>query len=255
MKTAAPRCISIGQYRCVPGWVGKRHAHPFLEIILVLSGRLAVEMGDSQVIVQAGDALLYPADVPHTERAAGDEPSDFYAAAVEADFHTQELITQDTSGRMRMLSKWLIEEYYRMSPGKAVVMHAFMQAFLAEYQCVSSRHHSELVETVQAYLRRNLDQKLTVAQIARQVNMSRAHFMRTYKRLTGRTPMEDLRTLRVEAARDLIITTDQPLKSIAPQVGFCDQYQLSRVFRKLLQVTPGHFRRQAGNGKRNGTAT
>jgi AraC-like DNA-binding protein len=187
-------------------------------------------------------------NVPHTERAAGDEPSDFYAATVEADFHSPQIITQDMSGRMRMLSKWLIEEYYQMAPGKTALMQAFMRAFLAEYQRVSSQHRSELVETVHAYLRKNLDQRLTVTQIARQVNMSRAHFMRLYKRLTGKTPMEVLRTLRVEAARDLIITTDQPLRSIAPQVGFCDQYQLSRVFRKLLQVTPGHFRRQACSG-------
>lgn len=248
MTTVAPKCISIGQYRCVPGWVGKRHTHPFLEIILVLSGKLAVEMGDMRVTLGPGDALLYPMNVPHTERAAGDEPSDFYAATVEADFHSPQIITQDMSGRMRMLSKWLIEEYYQMAPGKTALMQAFMRAFLAEYQRVSSQHRSELVETVHAYLRKNLDQRLTVTQIARQVNMSRAHFMRLYKRLTGKTPMEVLRTLRVEAARDLIITTDQPLRSIAPQVGFCDQYQLSRVFRKLLQVTPGHFRRQACSG-------
>ena len=136
-----------------------------------------------------------------------------------------------------------------MGQGKTVVMRAFMQAFVAEYQCALRRRRSELVETIQSYLRENLHQRLTVSQIARHVNMSRAHFTRTYKRLTGRTPMDVLQTVRVEAARDLIITTDQPLRSTAPQVGFCDQYQLSRVFRRLLHLTPRHFRRQSGNEK------
>jgi AraC-like DNA-binding protein/quercetin dioxygenase-like cupin family protein len=249
MDATAANCVSIGQYTVRAGWVGTRHSHPFVEIITVLRGKLAIEIGNVAVTAEPGDVLLYPVHAPHAERATGDEPSEFYAIAIEADLHTDQVVTQDTTGRLRMLSKWLMEEQQQMERGKTAIMRAFMQAFVAEYLCALRRHRSELVEKVQTYLRGNLHQRLTVSQIAQHVNMSRAHFTRMYKRLTGRTPMEVLRILRVEAARDMIITTDKPLKCIAPQVGFCDQYQLSRVFRRLLHVTPGHFRRQFSSEK------
>ena len=52
-----------------------------------------------------------------------------------------------------------------------------------------------------------------------------------------------LRLLRVETARDQLITMVLPLKAIAGATGFCDEYHLSRVFRKHFQVPPGYFRK------------
>jgi transcriptional regulator GlxA family with amidase domain len=61
--------------------------------------------------------------------------------------------------------------------------------------------------------------------------------------LTGLTPMEDLRQLRLEAARDLLLTTDLPLKAIAPRTGLGDEYHLSRLFRRAFGIAPGALRR------------
>jgi transcriptional regulator GlxA family with amidase domain len=73
--------------------------------------------------------------------------------------------------------------------------------------------------------------------------MSKFHFSRRYRQLTGLTPMEDLRQLRLEAARDLLLTTDLPLKAIAPRTGLGDEYHLSRLFRRAFGIAPGELRR------------
>ena len=57
--------------------------------------------------------------------------------------------------------------------------------------------------------------------------------------------MEDVRTLRVEYARELILTTNLPLKAIAPMAGMSSEYALSKVFRRVLGTTPGALRRRA----------
>lgn len=54
--------------------------------------------------------------------------------------------------------------------------------------------------------------------------------------------MADLRQLRIELACSLLLTTSQPLKVIAEEVGFCDEYYFSRVFRRLRGLPPGAFR-------------
>jgi transcriptional regulator GlxA family with amidase domain len=47
----------------------------------------------------------------------------------------------------------------------------------------------------------------------------------------------------VEAARSLILSTPWTLQRIAEQVGFADETQLSRVFRRLIGVPPGQLRK------------
>ena len=83
--------------------------------------------------------------------------------------------------------------------------------------------------------------------------MSRYHFIRQYKAVSGRTPMEDVRLLRIEAAKRLIITTDMPLSAVAQKVGISDEYHLSKMFKKYVALPPGYFRRHeasaAGSGR------
>jgi transcriptional regulator GlxA family with amidase domain len=59
--------------------------------------------------------------------------------------------------------------------------------------------------------------------------------------------MRDLQLLRVESAKQLILTTDLPLKAIAPLAGLGDEYRLSRVFRRHLGLPPGALRRRGGD--------
>ena len=55
--------------------------------------------------------------------------------------------------------------------------------------------------------------------------------------------MQDVRELRLELARNLILTTNEPLKVIAPQAGLGDEYHMSRAFRRYLGMPPGQLRR------------
>jgi transcriptional regulator GlxA family with amidase domain len=100
-----------------------------------------------------------------------------------------------------------------------------------------------MVLASRTYFREHLDQPLTVDDVARHVGMSRSHFTRRYKQLTGVTPWDDLLRLRVEATRNLLITTQLPLRAIAAMVGFSDEYHLSRVFRRYQLVAPGYYRK------------
>jgi transcriptional regulator GlxA family with amidase domain len=93
-------------------------------------------------------------------------------------------------------------------------------------------------------MQEHVDTRITVDELARRAGLSRAHFIRRYKQAAQRTPMQDLRMIRVELARELLLTTDLPLKAIAARTGFCDEYHLSRTFKALCRVTPGYFRKR-----------
>jgi len=53
--------------------------------------------------------------------------------------------------------------------------------------------------------------------------------------------------LRIQAASNLLLTTQHPIKKIADLVGFNDVYFFSRMFKKHKGTPPGRFRRVASS--------
>jgi transcriptional regulator GlxA family with amidase domain len=60
--------------------------------------------------------------------------------------------------------------------------------------------------------------------------------------------VELLREVRVQAASELLATTERPLAEVAVACGFCDQSYLTHVFRDLRGITPKQYRDRARSG-------
>ena len=101
-----------------------------------------------------------------------------------------------------------------------------------------------MVARVRQYVHDHIAEHVTLAALARQAGLSKFHFLRTYRALAGCTPMDDVRAIRAEYARELILTTNQALKEIAPRAGFSNEYTLSRIFRRRYNMPPGRIRRR-----------
>jgi len=242
MNMDAVTCLHAGYMVQQNGWAATKHAHPFVEIIVVTRGKLAVVLGEREVVVAAGEVLCYAPHLPHGERALNGEVEFYLAAAIRAGADYAPVLA-DANGRIGVLARWLQEEQVSSYEHRQRNMDLLLRAMLAEMEKLTHHKPQDLLEGMRVYLRDHLAEPHTVDALAGRAKMSKFHFIRAYKRATGRTPMEDLRLLRVEAACDLLLTTDLPLKAVARTTGFCDEYYFSRVFRKYRQVSPGSFRR------------
>jgi len=92
------------------------------------------------------------------------------------------------------------------------------------------------------YVEANLDDRLTLAELATVACLSPYHFSRSFKQAIGMGPQRYVMHRRVERAKALMRRTNQPLALIAQEAGFADQSHLTSVFRREIGVTPGHFR-------------
>jgi AraC-like DNA-binding protein len=104
----------------------------------------------------------------------------------------------------------------------------------------------KLVATTLTYLRDHMDRELSRDEVARHVGLSPGHFSQLLKERTGRGFAELLREARIQAACELLATTDKPLAEIASSCGFCDQSYFTHVFRDMRGITPGQYRNQLG---------
>jgi AraC family transcriptional regulator len=92
-------------------------------------------------------------------------------------------------------------------------------------------------------LKANLDGQIALSQVARECKLSVSHFVRAFKQTIGEPPYRWLLQQRIDAAKELLLHSDLPMVEIALKCGFADQACFIRAFRKLLDTTPGEWRR------------
>lgn len=84
----------------------------------------------------------------------------------------------------------------------------------------------------------NFWRPLTLDEIADESGMSKYHFARTFKAVTGKTFKEYLTEKRVEKAKTLLADGEMTITEICYSVGFNDLSYFDRVFRKLVGINP-----------------
>lgn len=96
-----------------------------------------------------------------------------------------------------------------------------------------------LFEYIEAHYR----SPIPLGQASQLVGMSKPHFMRSFKRLTGQSFDTYLHHFRIAKAQALLASTDLSISAIGEEVGFSDQSYFGLVFRRLVQLSPRDFRK------------
>ena len=97
---------------------------------------------------------------------------------------------------------------------------------------------------VVAYIESNIGRSLRVADLAGIVQLSISHFSRAFRRSFGRTPRAYVKVQRMRHAQVIMLNSREPLSQVALACGMCDQAHFTRVFRKVVGISPSVWRRQ-----------
>jgi AraC-like DNA-binding protein len=98
------------------------------------------------------------------------------------------------------------------------------------------------------YIETHLAEKMVVTDLADLIDVSAGQMFRAFKVSVGVPPFNYIARRRVELACTMMSTTREPLSQIAIACGMCDQAHLSRVFRRMIGMSPGAWRREQGMG-------
>jgi len=90
---------------------------------------------------------------------------------------------------------------------------------------------------------RCFDSDLSLQALANESGYSRVHFVRMFRATTGYSPHNYLLNLKLERARELLKNSFMSLIDIALDCGFSSHSHMSRLFRKMVGVTPSAYRR------------
>jgi AraC-like DNA-binding protein len=93
------------------------------------------------------------------------------------------------------------------------------------------------------YMREHVAEPMAVEDVAGKVGLSRAHFFSLFRDQLNTTPQVFWSAVRVEEATRRLVQRDEPLTSVALELGFSSPGNFSRFFREHMGVTPTRFRR------------
>jgi AraC family transcriptional regulator len=98
------------------------------------------------------------------------------------------------------------------------------------------------VGLIDNHLAEEVEGRVALRTVAKDVGMSYFHFSRAFKQSMGMSPTNYIAERRIDRAKKLIQETDLPISEVALRSGFSSQSHFTTAFRKIAGVTPRAFR-------------
>lgn len=93
------------------------------------------------------------------------------------------------------------------------------------------------------FIRNNFSKSITLEDVSNQVGLNSSYFSKMFKDETGESYTDYLNRARVEGSKHLLNQSSFSLVDIAQMVGFNDQSYFTKIFKKIVGVSPGKFRK------------
>ena len=140
-------------------------------------------------------------------------------------------------------STGLMERIIQINPANDVHFEEQVIKILRAY-CVNDKS-DELLKAAMKYVQDNYSRyDLSKEEVSAYVGINKTHMSRLFKEQLGIGYLDYLTKLRMDKARELLLNTDQSVKSILQAVGYIDQTSFTKKFKAYYGMSPTEFRCQ-----------
>ncbi|MEO8719468.1 MAG: AraC family transcriptional regulator [Ginsengibacter sp.] len=229
-------------------------------LIYCLEGKGSVQIKDEEYNIKPGNFILIPTGVMHKYAAVERSPWTIYwihfkgtnTNALINNFFTQNESyygsVQYQESRIRLFEEMYSSLEMGYSNDKLVYANMCLPHFLSSfiykenYNLSPRKQSKNQINQSINYMKQHIDKMLPLQAMAASVNLSASHFSFLFKKSTGFPPIEYFNHLKVQKACQYLLFTDLRIKEIADNLGIEDPYYFSRMFTKVIGVSPGIYR-------------
>lgn len=251
---------AAGFYRRAAGHFMRRTEHDEHLIGYVTSGHGYLQIGTGvEKFYEVGPGSLWwiPPNVPHYYYASPEKPWSVYWAHVQKpDANTLfDLIGfRETPVLPVGIDQTMIREFERIltnmkhqsfSNALLIAVSAGLRAWLCDAAVIleeRSEKPDAIIELANRLFSQNIGNKFCLDSIAAEFNLSKFHFSRKYKRLTGKSPVTAFMELKMNYACGLLANENRSVGEIGHRLGFYDEAHFSKVFNKYIGLSPSKYR-------------
>lgn len=259
------------------------HAHDYIEIAYVASGKGIHHVGGKEFIVSKGDLFLINYDIPHEFRSVPsfkEGPLAVYNCVFRPEFIDQSLINSRSfsdishifllnslfeegtlDNDIKLLGEDLTDieelyikmhhEYKSRNYGYVEILRAYLIELLVKIFRLYRKKESIKTNSRERYyfdnvikfMKEHYKQDIKLDDLASMTFLSRNYFCSCFKECTGMTVLEYIQKLRIEEACNLLKETDMKIIDIAEDIGYSDIKFFNKLFRKITGKTPSQYRK------------
>lgn len=99
-------------------------------------------------------------------------------------------------------------------------------------------HDDEMVKKAQAYIEKNVHEKISVEHLSSKFSVGRRNFDRRFIKATGNTPGDYSQRVKIESAKKAFETSRKTINEVMYDVGYSDVKAFREVFRKITGISP-----------------
>lgn len=126
----------------------------------------------------------------------------------------------------------------------AVHVLQHLLSFLALQLRLNPQHGQQLnLAAIENFMLENLNRDMSLEELADYCQLSKFHFSKKFKALTDNSPIQHFIHLKMERACHLLDTSEDSVKQIAASLGYNDPYYFSRLYKRVIGMSPMQFRK------------
>lgn len=231
-------------------------------LIYCVEGQGEIRLNETVHTVSADHFFIIPAEMPHAYHSDENNPWSIYwvhfsgnKASIYSRFacHSQPIARGKTS-RIADRTDLFSEIFRNLDRGFSIETLEYVNlclphllasfTHLSQFRLIKESGEKDPVAQSINFMLENLVHKLKLDEIATEVGLSASHFSRLFLNRTGHSPIDYFIQLKIQRACRLLDNSGWMIADVAREMGFDDQFYFSRVFRKVMGMSPGVYRKR-----------
>ncbi len=262
---------SCGTYRLrtrqrLPTW--RPRGRLDFQLLYVASGKAYFDFGeDKPREVTAGNMILFlPRQEQHYTYYGKDRPEVYWVHFTGSDVKNilkrhqlpldEQVFYTGTNPAYAYIFKEMIQELQTCAIGYPQMLQMYLRQLLwliqrsrlEERPVISSHIHQEM-EQARRYFQDHYNEAISIEDYAASRNMSVSWFLRNFKQVTMKSPMQYILSIRINNAVTLLETTNYNVAEISAIVGYDNPLYFSRIFKKQKGISPTDYRKELAHRK------
>lgn len=231
-------------------------------LIYCIEGQGEIMLNERTYSLPADHFFIIPAGMPHAYRSDGNNPWSIYwihFSGNKAGNYSRvacqpQSIERSKTSRISDRIDLFSEIFRNLDRGFGVETLEYVNlclphllasfTHLSQFRLIKESGEKDPVAQSINFMLEQLTKKLKLEEIAAETGLSASHFSRLFVNRTGHSPIDYFIQLKIQRACRLLDNSGWNIADASREMGFDDQFYFSRVFRKVMGMSPAEYRKR-----------
>ncbi len=231
-------------------------------LIYCVEGKGEIRLNETVHVVLADHFFIIPARMPHFYRSDEQNPWSIYwihfsglKSGNYSRFACQSLaIEHGKTSRINDRIDLFAEIFRNLDRGFSIEALEYVNlclphllasfTHLSQFRLIKESGEKDPVSQSINFMLENLAKKLKLDEIASETGLSASHYSRLFLNRTGHSPIDYFIQLKIQRSCRLLDNSAGMIADVAREMGFDDQFYFSRLFRKVMGMSPVEYRKR-----------